>query len=119
MNFLWIALTGFLGGLAGGLFGVGGGLIFVPLLILFGRFDPHLAIGTSMMVIVPTAAVAAWKHSQHGMIHWPTVAMILVFCILGAWLGATLSIKMNALVLRKVFAVFLMLVAARLFFQNG
>ncbi|MCB9799864.1 MAG: sulfite exporter TauE/SafE family protein [Candidatus Omnitrophica bacterium] len=112
------SLIGVLGGLSSGLFGVGGGLIYVPLLIFLRQFDPHLAVGTSIAIIIPTATVSAIRHAQGGMIHWQTALVIAVFAILGAWIGAGLSLKMDAVILRKCFAVFIALVALKLFFQN-
>ncbi len=113
-----LAGIGMLAGLVSGLFGVGGGLIFVPLLILLRQFDSHLAIGTSIAVVVPTAMMAAFRHHLGGMVDWKTVAVLAVFSILGAWVGATLSLKLPVDVLRRVLAVFLVFIAAKLFFQN-
>ncbi len=113
-----LAGIGIFAGIVSGLFGVGGGLIFVPLLILLRQFDPHLAIGTSIAVVVPTAMMAAFRHHLGGMVDWKTVAVLAVFSILGAWVGAALSLKLPVDVLRRALAVFLVFIAAKLFFQN-
>jgi len=62
MSFILLAVIGILGGVASGLLGVGGGAIFVPLLVLMRHFDMHLAIGTSIAVVVPTAVIGIWRH---------------------------------------------------------
>ncbi|MBI3306570.1 MAG: sulfite exporter TauE/SafE family protein [Candidatus Omnitrophica bacterium] len=118
MNYLWMAMIGFLGGIAGGIFGVGGGIIFVPLMVLILRFDPHLAIGTSLAVIVPTALAAAFRNFHAGMIHWPTVIILTLFAILGSWTGAGLSLKIDAANLKRFYAIFLMLLSLKMFFQK-
>ena len=118
MSYLLLALTGLLGGLASGLFGIGGGLIFVPLLILIRHVDSHLAVGTSIAVIVPTALIAAMKHGKAGMIDWKAVPLLVLFAVLGAWLGASLSLQMNPLLLRRLFAVLLLVLSVKMFFPN-
>ncbi len=118
MNIFLTIIIGFLAGVTGGLFGVGGGLIFVPLLILLKHFDPHLAVGTSLAVIVPTALVAAFRHQMAHMIDWRSVLFLTVFAVLGSWAGAELSLKLDTHLLRRLFAVFLFLLSLKLFFQN-
>ncbi len=118
MELLLLAVIGLLGGLSSGLFGIGGGTIFVPLLILWRHFDAHLAIGTSIAVVVPTAIAATLRHSGSGMVAWKTVLLIAVFAMVGAWLGSELSLRLPVGVLRRAFAVFLMLVSLKLFFQH-
>lgn len=118
MSYFLVALIGLAGGIASGLFGVGGGVIFVPFLILVKQMDPHVAIGTSIAVIVPTALIAAWKHSMAGVIDWKIVFFLIGFSMLGAWVGAVLSLKWDVLLLRRLFALLMVFVAVKLFFQN-
>jgi len=118
MPYFEIALIGILGGLVSGLFGVGGGVLFVPLLIILRHFNPHLAIGTSLAVIVPTALIAAYRHSLAEMIDWKTALLLALFAILGAWLGSEISLKLDTVLLRRLYAVFLSVLALKLFFQN-
>ena len=117
MPHLWGALIGALGGLASGLFGVGGGLIFVPLLVILLGFDIHVAIGTSLAVIIPTALAGLLRHGLAGKVDWTTAAIIAVFAILGAWLGAGLSLKINEVLLRRLFAFLIVIIALKLFFK--
>jgi uncharacterized membrane protein YfcA len=118
MNFLVLAAIGVFAGITSGLFGVGGGVLFVPLLIIVKKFEPSLAIGTSIAVIIPTACAAAWRHSLSGMVDWKTVLILAVFAITGAWFGAELSLKLNAALLRRLFAVFLFVMSFKLYFQK-
>lgn len=118
MNWIIAASIGLLGGIASGLFGVGGGAVIVPMLIFFKKFEIHLAIGTSLAVIIPTAFAAVIKHAQAGNVDWKLACLIAVFSIAGAWAGAALCLKLDANILRRVFALFLVYVAFKLFFRN-
>lgn len=118
MTYVLLALIGFLGGISSGLFGVGGGLVFVPLLMLLRAFDPHMAIGTSLAIVVPTAIAALLKHQSADMVDWKVVPVIVLFAIAGAWLGASLSIQMDSQLLKRVYAVFLVAIALKIFFTK-
>lgn len=56
-------------GVFSGLMGIGGGLLMVPAMVLLLGYDQHLAEGTSLLVIIPTAAVAAYAHYRNGYVH--------------------------------------------------
>lgn len=116
--FLVLALIGLVGGLGSGLFGIGGGSVFVPMLILLRKLDPHQAIATSLVVILPTAAVAMSRHAGAGMTNWKAVPVLAVFAILGAWLGAIFSLQASGLLLRRLFAIYLLVLSAKLFFVS-
>lgn len=118
MAYVWVALIGIFGGVVSGLFGVGGGLIFVPLLIVARQFDPHVAIGTSLAAIVPTAIVGAYRHFRSDMLDFKTVAVLVVFAAIGAWIGSGLSLRLDVSILRRLLAVFLAVLSFKMFFQN-
>ena len=118
MAYLTIAFIGILGGIVGGLFGVGGGLIFVPLLILLRNFDAHLAIGTSFAAIIPTAAIGAYRHFEAKSVDWKTALLLILFSVVGAWIGAGFSLRLDVHLLRRFYAVFLLILSFKLFFQN-
>ena len=117
MRWMGIGIIGLLGGLASGLFGVGGGILFVPLLALFLNYNFHLAIGTSLLAIVPTALVGAWRHISEHSVDFRTAILLALFAMIGAWLGAGLSLRLDVTLLRKLFAVLLLILAFRLFFK--
>lgn len=116
----WIALAfiGMAGGFVSGLFGVGGGVIFVPFLVLLLGVNLHLAIGTSLAAIVPTALIGALQHFSKGQVSLKTSLFLAIFAILGTWLGAHLSLQLDTLVLRRAFAVFMIFLAVRMFFTS-
>ncbi len=119
LRWIGIGLIGLAGGVASGLFGVGGGVLFVPLLILFFNVNVHLAIGTSLAAIVPTALVGAFRHSTQGALDYRIALLLAIFAMVGAWIGAGISLKLDVTILRKLFSAFLFLLAFRLFFLKS
>lgn len=112
-----IAAVGLLAGVMGGLLGVGGGIVIVPLLILLLKIETKIAIGTSLAAIVPTAIMASWKHHQLGHVDWRIVALLSLGSVAGAYIGASLTAHVPAEWLRKGFAVFLIATALRMLWK--
>lgn len=119
----YLALGAFAGTLAG-LFGIGGGLVIVPVLIFsFGlqgispEVAAHLAVGTSLATIVFTSVSSIRSHHRHGAVRWdifrPMTAGIIVGAVLGAWTAAALSGD----VLQLVIGIFVILVALKMIFE--
>lgn len=118
MSYMGTILIGLFGGLMSGLLGLGGGVVFVPLLIMIKGLDPHLAIGTSLFIIVPTVLCGILIHGKAGMVDWKTGLVIGLCAILGAWIGSRISLKLDVLILKRIFAFVLIAVAIKLFFQR-
>jgi len=113
-----LAFTAGLGaGMAGGLFGVGGGLVLVPILTGFFKLTQHKAHGTSLAVIGATALVSVIVYASHGNVEWITAALVAIASIFTARLGARLTTRFSPHGLAKTFAVFLFLVAIRLLWK--
>jgi len=114
-------LVGVLAGLLAGVFGVGGGLVVVPMLIILlprHLFDSiwltHTAVATSLASIVFTGSVSAWRHYVRGSVHLHFALWIGVGVIMGAALGAYLSRLIAGQYLRYFIVVFEIFVALRL-----
>jgi len=108
---------GFGAGVLGALMGVGGGIVYVPALVTLYGFEQHLAQGTSLAVIVPTALVAAVAHSRRGQVDWRLAALLGTGGLAGGWLGARLALALDAPLLRTLFAAFLVLMALRMLWR--
>jgi len=111
------ALIVFFSGIASGLLGIGGGLILVPLFHYLLKMNIHMAIGTSLAIIVPTALIGAFRHAGSHYVDFRVFIFTFLFAILGAYLGASISISLDVVLLKKIFAVFLILVALKMFLQ--
>ena len=112
-------LAGSAAGFFGGLFGVGGGIVLVPLLTSRLRFTQHQAHGTSLAVILFTALSGGAVYAAHGNVDWVTGAIVGVASMLTAPLGAKLAARLSNMGLKRAFAIFLLLVAARMFWTPG
>jgi uncharacterized membrane protein YfcA len=104
-------------GLLAGLFGIGGGVVIVPALILVARMKPETATGTSLAaLLLPVGALGAWQYYRSGFLDARAAAWIALGILVGAWLGAHLALKLPARDLQRAFAVFLIFVAGHLWF---
>ncbi len=107
-EWLIFIVIGLVAGVASGMFGVGGGLIIVPALVLFAGFTQHRATGTSLAVLLPPIGIAAtFEYYRHGNVSFRAAILIAVALILGAWLGAVFANKISGPVLKLSFGVFL------------
>lgn len=86
-----LLLIGTAAGIYSGLFGVGGGSVMVPLLILLLAFDPRRATATSLAAITVIATAGALTHALYGNVDWAAAAFVAVPAIAGALVGTTLQ----------------------------
>jgi hypothetical protein len=107
-------LAGVVAGLAGGLFGVGGGIIMIPLLTGLLGLTQHQAHGTSLAAMGAAALVATIVYAAYGHVAWLTAVGVAVASVVTARYGARLASKTSPGGLRRAFAVFIALVALRL-----
>lgn len=113
---LRLAAIGLVVGFFSGLFGVGGGIVLVPLLIVVVGFDQRRASGTSLAAVLPTAVSGMIAYASHGSVNWIAGALLAAGAIVGSLLGTWLLHHTRQKVLRWIFVIFLLIVAARLFF---
>lgn len=118
MTVVALILIGLAAGTLATALGIGGGVVFVPALVVLLGFSQHLAEGTSLAVIVPTALIGTWGHHRHRRIEWRTAITIGAFGIVGGLAGSRLALTLDAALLRRMFSVLLVAVAVRLLFQT-
>ena len=107
-------VLGLAAGVLAGLFGVGGGILFVPTLTLALGLEQHHAQATSLLAILPTVAVGAWRQQRYGNVRWSPSLMLGIAGIAGVVAGGFLAESLPAHVLRRLFGVLLVLTAAQL-----
>lgn len=122
MIWLNLVLVGALAGVASGLFGIGGGLIIVPSLILLLKLPEHTAVATSLAaMLLPVGGLAVYNYYQAGKItsvHILYGLAVAAGLFVGALFGSKIALGLSQQVLRRSFAVFLVLVAARLWLKK-
>jgi len=112
MTYVLAVALGLGAGMLAGLFGVGGGILFVPALVALG-LEHHVATGTSLLAIIPTVLVGTWQQERYGNVRWRAAAVIGVAAAAAAQGGVLLAESLSGSVLRKLFAVFLLGVATQ------
>jgi uncharacterized membrane protein YfcA len=101
-------------GLLSGLFGVGGGILFVPALIIAAGFGQVRAEATSLLAIVPVAALGAWRQQRYGNVDVRAAALLGVLSGLGVLAGVALANALPEDALQKGFAVLALGIAGAL-----
>jgi uncharacterized protein len=112
------ALLGLAAGVLSALMGVGGGVIMVPAFVLLFGLSQHTAEGTSLLVIVPTALMGAYRHARNGYTRWRTGLLIGVGGAAGGLLGAQIALALPAQTLQQLFAGFLVLTGVRMLLRS-
>lgn len=110
---------GCVAGVCSALFGIGGGVLVVPALNIFGGIPMHEAVATSLVVIVPTAAVGTVFHARHGHIIFTAIRFLVPAAVAGAVLGAVLSNIAEPGLLKTVFSIYVLFCAVKLFLRKN
>ena len=115
---LVILLGLFIGTISGSL-GVGSAIILIPALTVFMHFPQKTAQGISLLVMVPMTLTAAIRYYQStGTSHtWPVIILLMIGAVAGALIGSSIAFAISADILRKFFAVFIVIVGIYMFFK--
>ncbi len=100
-------------GILSGMFGVGGGILFVPILLALGLKQID-AEATSLLAILPTVAAGLWRQQRYGNVRWRTSLVLGIASVAGVAAGIRIATSLNAHLLRVLFALLLFAVAAQL-----
>lgn len=110
---------GLLAGTLAALLGVGGGIVFVPALVVILGLSQHVAQGTSLAVIAPTALIATIVHHRGGRVSWPIAIPVSIGSAIGAYVGASFALKLEGPVLERLFAVVLAALSVLMWVKAG
>lgn len=116
---LLLLAIGLAAGLLSGLFGIGGGIIIVPALMMVARMPPSTATGTSLgALLLPVGALGAWQYYRNGHLDVRASLLIALGIFIGAYFGAVAMQELNPLTARRLFAAFLVVVSVRMWFSS-
>ncbi len=114
----WLVLVGVVAGVGSGLFGIGGGLVIVPILVALLHFEQKLAVGTSLgALLLPVSLPGVLTYYNAGRIEIATAALIALGLLFGAFAGAKIALGLPSSTIKRLYAVFLLVVAFRFVFQ--
>jgi hypothetical protein len=109
---------GLTAGILSGLIGIGGGMIMVPLLLLMG-FTQQQAQGTSLAALLPPVTMlAVINYHKAGFVDWRFAIIISLVFVVGGYFGSKMAIHIDQKILKKVFAVTLLIIGGFLFFEK-
>jgi uncharacterized membrane protein YfcA len=108
-----VVMAGVLVGVLSALFGVGGGILMVPFMVLALDETQHVAEGTSLLVIVPTALVGVLVHRRGGFVDFRSAGLMAAGGMGGAYGGAALALRLHGETLQVMFGILMAIVGAR------
>lgn len=118
MHILPLLLVGLVAGISSGFFGIGGGIVLIPLLVFVFGFSQQTANGTSLVaLLLPVGLLGALAYYHAGKISLEHVKSGLVIALgifLGTYFGARFAVSLSDAVLRRAFAIFLVVIAVRI-----
>jgi len=114
MTIIGYLVVGLIAGTVSAALGIGGGVIFVPALVILFSVDQHIAQGTSLAVIVPTAVIGAWAHARAGRVVWRYSVPLGFAGIVGGIIGGWIALSLDDVLLRRMFATMLVFTAFRM-----
>jgi uncharacterized membrane protein YfcA len=115
-----LLFVGLLAGILSSMVGIGGGLIIVPALVLIFGFSQKMAQGTSLaMLLPPIGILGVMVYHKQGNVHWSYALILVVSFVLGSYFGAKWIQGLNSLTIKRIFAIFMIVVAVKyLFFEK-
>jgi uncharacterized membrane protein YfcA len=106
---------GLIAGVLSGMFGIGGGLVIVPALLLLVKLKEFEAIGTSLAALIPPVGLlGAVEYYRNGNINMKYAALLALGLFIGAYFGAKITLGLSPLIVRRLYAGFLIIVATRM-----
>lgn len=115
MTYWPLLVVGVVAGVLAGMFGIGGGLVIVPALILILKVRELEAIGTSLAALIPPVGLlGAIAYYRNGYVNLKYAGLIAVGLFAGAWFGARIMMPLPPHVIRRIYGLFLAVMAARM-----
>jgi uncharacterized protein len=115
-EYIMSASIGLFAGILGGVLGIGGGIVMIPALVVFMGYGQHLAQGTTMAAMIPPIGLlAAYAYYEKGYVNIPIAVCIAIGFLLGGYFGGKIAVKLDPVVLKRIFALVLVIIAVKIF----
>lgn len=119
MSLIFLCI-GLAAGVLSGMFGLGGGILIVPALVFLAQFPTKMALGTSLgALLLPVGLLGAYTYWENGDLNVRAALLIAAGLFVGVWGGARLAQVLPAATLQRLFAVFIVAMAVRLWLKAG
>lgn len=116
--FLYVFI-GLLAGALSGLIGIGGGVIIIPILVIFAGLSQKMAQGTTLALLVPPIGIlAAWTYYKQGYVDFPIAGLICIGFIFGGLIGAKFATNLSNQTLERIFGIALLIIAIKMIFSK-
>jgi uncharacterized membrane protein YfcA len=114
-----LLVIGIITGVVAGMFGIGGAIVMVPALVFIMGFSQHMAQGTSLAVMLPPIGIiATWNYWKAGQVNLKFALILAAAFLVGSYFGSKLALNIPQDILKKLFGVLLLLVAAKMFLSK-
>ena len=116
---LILIVIGIVTGIMAGMFGIGGAIIMIPTLVIFMGLSQHAAQGTSLAVMLPPIGIiAAYNYFKAGQVNIKFAIILAVTFIIGSYFGSKIALSLPQPLLKKIFGILLLIVAAKMLFSK-
>lgn len=118
-NIIIIGIIGIAAGMLSGLLGLGGAIVIIPALVMLLGFSQQMAQGTAlMMMVLPVGGLAAYQYYHNGYVDVKAAMIMAIFFFVGGYFGAKYAALLPQEILRKAFAIMLIVIAVKMLFFN-
>ncbi len=114
-----LLLLGIIGGALGGLLGIGGGTIYIPILVIFYHMSQHMAQGVALAVMIPMSLIGGYAYLRKGSVQKELLFELMIGSVIGATFGATIATHIDGILLRKIFSCILVFFGLKMLFEKG
>jgi len=119
MEILILLFIGLLAGFMSGLLGIGGGIIIIPALVYLLGYSQQNAQGTSLgLLLLPIGILAVLNYHKAGFVNIKAAAIMCITFIIGSYITSKIAVELPETIIKKMFAVFLLFYAAKLFLEK-